>query len=207
MARRTKEEALETRNQLLDSAEQLFSANGVAQTTLNDVAANAGLTRGAIYWHFKNKADLLEALCERARMPLEDAMNSLNDSHASPLDRIRAKSVEVLRQVVGDAHCRSVFNITLHKCEFTDELASLKKRHLEGRDDCLSQIEQEFAEAAASGQLRKDIKPRMAAIGLLSYIDGLLYHWLPVPEYFSLGDEADALIDIYLSGLIRNDSR
>nr|WP_281397224.1 TetR family transcriptional regulator [Chitinivorax tropicus] len=186
---------------LLDSAEQLFSNNGVAQTTLNDVAANAGLTRGAIYWHFKNKSDLLEALCERAHMPLEEAMSSLDATHDNPFDRIRAKTVEVLRQVVTDAHCRAVFNITLHKCEFTEELISLKKRHLAGRDDCLDQLEQELTQAAQLGLLRSDIPPRIAAIGLLSYIDGLLYHWLPVPEYFPLLEEAERLVDIYMSGL------
>jgi TetR/AcrR family acrAB operon transcriptional repressor len=56
MARATKEEALETRNRIIDAAEEVMFARGVAQTSLADVADAAGVTRGAIYWHFKNKA-------------------------------------------------------------------------------------------------------------------------------------------------------
>ena len=54
MARRTRDEALETRNTILDTAERVFSERGVSHTTLADIAAAAGVTRGAIYWHFKN---------------------------------------------------------------------------------------------------------------------------------------------------------
>ena len=51
MVRRTKEEALETRNLLLDVAERVFNEKGVSRTSLAEIAEAAGLTRGAIYWH------------------------------------------------------------------------------------------------------------------------------------------------------------
>ena len=71
MVRRTKEEALETRNLLLDVAERVFNEKGVSRTSLADIAEAAGLTRGAIYWHFKNKSDLFDAMMERVTLPLE----------------------------------------------------------------------------------------------------------------------------------------
>jgi TetR/AcrR family acrAB operon transcriptional repressor len=58
MVRRTKEEAQATRKLILDTAEVVFHERGVSRSTLNDIAQAAGLTRGAIYWHFKDKADL-----------------------------------------------------------------------------------------------------------------------------------------------------
>ena len=70
MARCTKEQALETRTRILDAAEDVFNANGVSKTSLADVAAAAGLTRGAIYWHFANKTDLFAAMCQRVRQPM-----------------------------------------------------------------------------------------------------------------------------------------
>ena len=54
MARRTKEDAEATRNKLLDAAAEVFFAKGVAGASLSEVAQAAGLTRGAIYWHFKD---------------------------------------------------------------------------------------------------------------------------------------------------------
>ena len=71
MARRTKEDAMATRHKLLDSAENLFQAQGVSRTSLQDIARRAGATRGAIYWHFKDKADLFNAMMERVTLPLE----------------------------------------------------------------------------------------------------------------------------------------
>src|SRR5690606_27022813 len=55
MARRTKEEALETRDRLLDAAAAVFCDKGVTNTSLCDISKAAGVTRGAFYWHFRNK--------------------------------------------------------------------------------------------------------------------------------------------------------
>ena len=74
MARRTKADAQTTRNNLLDAAEQLFQSRGVSHTSLNDIATAAGTTRGAIYWHFKDKADLFNAMMERVTLPLEQSL-------------------------------------------------------------------------------------------------------------------------------------
>jgi len=58
MVRKTKEEALRTRQLLIDAAIQQFALRGVANTTLTDIADAAGVTRGAIYWHFSSKSPL-----------------------------------------------------------------------------------------------------------------------------------------------------
>ena len=65
MARKTKEDAELTYHALLDAATALFIRQGIARTTLNNIAAEAGMTRGAIYWHFDNKDAVIQALWER----------------------------------------------------------------------------------------------------------------------------------------------
>ena len=84
MARRTKEDAQKTREQLLDAAETVFHRKGVSKTSLNDIAEEAGLTRGALYWHFKNKHDVFEAMLERMDLPLE----ILHQAIAAQADRV-----------------------------------------------------------------------------------------------------------------------
>lgn len=64
MARKTKEEAEETRLKILDAALDVFSRKGYSRTTFEDIAKQIGLTKGAVYWHFKTKSDLLVALIE-----------------------------------------------------------------------------------------------------------------------------------------------
>ena len=75
MVRRTKQDAEITRNQLLDAAENVFNEKGVARTSLAEIASAAGVTRGAIYWHFKNKADLFHAMLERVKMPIDQMID------------------------------------------------------------------------------------------------------------------------------------
>ena len=62
MARRTKDDALKTRQMLLDAAIEQFAQRGVSSTTLTDIADAAGVTRGAVYWHFASKSELFNAM-------------------------------------------------------------------------------------------------------------------------------------------------
>ncbi|MDF7809274.1 TetR family transcriptional regulator [Pontiellaceae bacterium B12219] len=62
MARRTKADAAKTREQILEAALKIFSAKGYSKATFVDVAREIGLSKGAVYWHFKTKPDLLAAV-------------------------------------------------------------------------------------------------------------------------------------------------
>jgi TetR/AcrR family acrAB operon transcriptional repressor len=60
--RKTKEEAQETRAAILQSALDTFYEKGYSKTTFDEIAKRIGYTKGAIYWHFRNKPDLVAAL-------------------------------------------------------------------------------------------------------------------------------------------------
>lgn len=202
MARKTKEEAQQTRSQLLEAAERLFSERGVANTTLNDIATAAGLTRGAIYWHFQNKTDLIHALWDQVALPLHESFAELTLSMPDdPLARIQVKSTTVLMQVVRDARIRNLLSILLLKCEYVEEPGGLREGYLIKRADCLGEITEEFRLAVVQGQLPAGLDERFAAIGLMSLIDGLCFHWLMNPALFSLENKANNYIDAYLKGL------
>jgi TetR/AcrR family acrAB operon transcriptional repressor len=62
MARRTALQADETRMSIIRAAGRVFCAAGFAGTTLEEIARNAGVTRGAVYWHFENKHNVLERM-------------------------------------------------------------------------------------------------------------------------------------------------
>ena len=122
MVRRTKEEAFETRESILDAAEQCFHAKGVSRTSLSDIAQAAGVTRGAIYWHFHDKADLLDALFQRIQMPLEELSQKSQDASASdPLERFSKLLITVLQRLEADPSARRVNEILLLKCDYIEE--------------------------------------------------------------------------------------
>jgi TetR/AcrR family transcriptional regulator, acrAB operon repressor len=202
MARRTKEEAQETRNRILDTAEEVFRDQGVTSTSLADIADAAGVTRGAIYWHFRNKGDLFAAMLDRVALPMEEMIRQAADaSTVDPLSSLRACCVHVLRHTAEDPRCRRVFEILTRKCEYVDEMHSLSQRILHCRADGLEMMERALRNALRKGQLSRHVNARRAALGLHAYVDGLIYDWLLDPGHFALGKEAEALVDQYLDGL------
>ncbi|HYL17762.1 MAG TPA: TetR family transcriptional regulator, partial [Burkholderiales bacterium] len=191
MVRRTKEEAQETRCHIIDTAEHVFSEKGVARTSLADIADAAGVTRGAIYWHFKNKSDLFGAMLDRVALPMEEMIRKAADeSTADPLASLSDCCVYVLRQTVGDVQCRRVFEIVTRKCEYVEELHSHATRILQCRTQGLHMIERALRNAMRKGQLPRHLNARRAALGLHAYVDGLIYDWLIAPRSFALGKEA-----------------
>jgi len=201
MARKTKTEALETRNQILDAAEKVFGERGVARTSLHEIAEGAGLTRGAVYWHFADKYDLLSALWERCLLPLEAAFAAIDAEHVEDaLTRIRAKVRGVADRIVHDPRTRNMMGIFLLRCEMVDEIAASRQRIVGDRDDCLQQMAAEFRSAVAAGQLRKDLDADAAAIELHGIIDGLCYHWLLEPSRFDFEQRVAACTDAWLIG-------
>ncbi|WP_288108825.1 TetR family transcriptional regulator [Limnobacter sp.] len=202
MARKTREEALETRNLILDTAEAVFSERGVSRTSLNEIAKSAGLTRGAIYWHFKNKADLFEAMMQRVFLPMEEfAQESAQATEANPLDRIRNTALQVVDMMVNEERARRVFEIVMHKMELVDDMLPMRDRHLHGRNECIGKVESDFQVALSRNLLKSHVKPHEAAIGLHAILDGLIANWVLEPSAFDLEAQARFTIDAFLAGL------
>jgi TetR/AcrR family acrAB operon transcriptional repressor len=207
MARHTKHEALETRNALLDAAERVFSKRGVSRTSLADIAAAAGVTRGAIYWHFADKADLFWAMLSRVRLPLE--MEAECDGEAGPepdpIGQIKRRMLRALLTVALQPQAQRVIDIVCHKCEFVEDMTALRTRYLTMRGNCIAQIEGEVARARAAGLLRPDIDPHLAAIGLHALLDGLISNWLVGRDraFFPLARDAERLVDMFIDGMRR----
>ena len=201
MARRTKEEALATRHRLLDAAELLFQAQGVSQTSLQQIAQQAGATRGAIYWHFKDKADLFNAMMDRVKLPLEAAARFTDQPAQDPLDAIENAMVGALRQVTTDPQVRRVFEVAIHKVEYAGETASLQLRHLESRDACIIDFEKALRLASRRAKLKLPLPASMAAHGLHALISGLIQNWLLDPAAFALVPTGRRTFNVYLAGL------
>lgn len=124
MVRKTREETLATRNALLDAALQVFRERGVAHTRLIDVAGRAGVTRGAIYWHFRDKAELFAAVCERGTLPVEALLAEASRTvQRDPLATVKQLALMALKQLAAHPDTQAMFDVIFHKCEFTDELA------------------------------------------------------------------------------------
>ena len=199
MVRRTKQEALETRDRILDTAEQVFLERGVSRTSLEMIAGAAGLSRGAIYWHFRNKADLFDAMMGRVVLPMEEMAARASASDLDdPVAHVRACALNVLDHLTTNPQCQRVFEICCHKVEYVDEMMQVRQRHIEARNNCLQHMERGLKNAAKKGLLSHSVNPRLAAIGLHALVDGLIMNWVLDPKYMPLAREAKILVDQYL---------
>lgn len=201
--RRTKEDAEKTRQALLASAERLFLAKGVMQTSLNDIAYEAGVTRGALYWHFENKARLLHQMLEQVRLPPEQMTQRISScDQQRPLRTLRDLCIEGVSALAHDQQKRQVMTILLHRCEFTEELAAAGARHHLFINRLINQCEEIFDRN--KDMLNPGVTPRLAAVSLHALIIGLFTDWTRNPELFDPDIDSAPLIDPLFRGLVKN---
>jgi len=202
MARRTKEEAAATRDSILDAAEKLFVEQGVSRTTLQHIATAAGVTRGAIYWHFDDKGALFNAMMERAILPLEAEMQVLDQVESDdPLVDLRNHMLAVLDRTVNDPGARRVFEIATLKVEFVGEMDAVRQRRQDNLANWKSRAERRIRLAIDKGLISRDIDAARVALGLWTMIDGLIRNWMFDPQDFDLLALGKCVIDPYLEGL------
>lgn len=198
MARRTKAEAAATREALLDAAEAVFFEKGVARASLEQIARQAGMTRGAVYWHFRNKADLFRALLERVRLPFQELVDEIGEPglDASPLETVRLACQRGFERLERPEY-RRVYAILVHRCEFFSDIDPIAMQN-EMAEESLGALIDYFSAAAGRGQLRDDVTPEMAAGLLQSCLGGLFHDWLRSPETFSIQARGMALVETLL---------
>lgn len=176
MARRTKEDACATRNSLLDAAEQVFYEQGVARASLNEIAQRAGATRGAVYWHFKDKLDLFYAMLERVTLPLEQAAygEDVGGARLEGLARVRHVIASVFVRLEEDSQTRKVFEVLLHKVEYVGELVSVQERNVQAMAEFGAKLEAALVHAQGEQQIELPVSAGEAALALRCLFDGVI---------------------------------
>ncbi len=86
---RVVKDALERKNEILDVAEELFVTKGYDKTSTNDILERVDIARGTLYYHFKSKEDILNAIIERINLSLIAKAKAIaKDTSISIPDRI-----------------------------------------------------------------------------------------------------------------------
>lgn len=202
MVRRTKEEAQETRTRILDAAEQVFSEKGVSRTSLAEIAQTAGVTRGAIYWHFANKGELFTEMFDRVLLPLDELKAaSVDPNEADPLGRLIDICTVCLRDTANDPHRRRVFDILFHKCEFVEDMGPVMARYQNTMRESLTNIQAAMRNAISKGQLPVDMNVPVAASMVHAFISGSLKDMLFVPDVLDFGRHARQMVESMIDAL------
>ncbi|MER2519612.1 MAG: TetR family transcriptional regulator [Bdellovibrionales bacterium] len=202
MVRRTKDEAEQTRNAILDAAEKVFYAHGVVRTSLEQIAAAAKVTRGAVYWHFKDKIELCQAMFERVFLPQEDMLERLATSpSASPLTDLRSACLESLSLLAKDKRRQRVVTILMFRCEYVEQMADAMKRRRECKDRMLQRCKRLFEQANNQNELRPGWPPHLAATTLHALMGGLIMSGLEGRKVFDLRTTAPSCLNAFFASI------
>lgn len=200
--RRTKEEAAQTHQALLNAALTVFSQEGYEAARLKDIAQTAGVTRGAIYHHFGNKAGLFAALIEDASALGNQAIGKAIEEGGAFAQITARILVYTLYLLEEDRRFREVTALSLSIPGTAPELAAFREQRVQGARELVENISGLFQMGIEQGDLRPDLDPPTLARGFLAFQNGLALLWLSDKEAFSIKESAPALAKMFMEGIV-----
>ena len=200
--RRTKQQSERTRQDILAAARKVFARQGVTRTTFEEIAASAGVTRGAIYWHFADKTELFFAMREQVAVPMIDQIDLalLHADGSDPLAGVERFLRGILRALESDPAARRTFQIMGFKCEYVGELERELGLQRLRCSELVSKLTQTYGRARRAGRLRAGLRPSMAALETCSFVIGLTRLWLLDAKGSLLRRVARRLISAHVTG-------
>lgn len=201
--RRTKEEAEQTKQAILSAAVDVFSEHGVARATLAQVAQAADVTRGAVYWHFKNKIEIFDALHENLHTPfIQRIVEGLEVEHPNPVDQLQTICTNLILALNEDPQLCKAIRLFMFKCDYAGELAQCKERHNKQKLEKLRAFEAYFKKAINNDTLPPQADPRILALSVNCFIRGLVAEFIESPEEFNLTADVPPMMALFFNQLL-----
>lgn len=201
MVRKTKEEAEQTRLDIIDAARRVFHACGVSRSSLDRIAREAGVTRGAVYWHFKDKAEVFFAMRDAMFAPMIGSTDAaLYDATLeNPIDAIEAAIIAFFQGLQSNTEFREVFEIMISRCEYVEEFASVQLEVGRPALEFLEKIEGMYRLAADKGYLRAGLVPDVVARDTWAFTSGMLHLLLGCRRGSGMEAEIPAMISAHMA--------
>ncbi len=204
--RRTKEDAEATRVEIIKAGLGIFAASGPAAANLNAIATAAGVTRGAIYWHFKNKWDLLDAIITYFTVPVNTfGLESEEAEQTDPLGDIRDMIVSLLRNTATNDYYRQVFTLQA-RLNTIRSLPDKDAQQVHARFQQLMEMKHRYRcialkNAIDKGQLPPDLDTQAGAAVISAMIEGMVTNAMAMPDFYRLDRRAEQYADVVIAAL------
>ena len=199
MVRRTAQQAAETRHELVDAAADVFADCGFASASLEQIAGRAGVTRGALYHHFDDKAAVYDAVLRREADKVMGPLMAGLAGEAPPLQRLHSFLVSYCSALLHDASFRRAVHLLLFGAAGAPSQARDRTRH--GYRAWLEAFTAVLVEARDSGALREGVSPRAAAGAVIALAVGVTTTCLQAPELCPSPQDTRSMADMLVAGL------
>lgn len=203
MARKTKEEAQETRDSILDAATKVFYEKGVSSASLEEIARAANVTRGAVYWHFKNKLDLFSAIHDRLHNSFQDMLLSRLDTvEDNPKEQLRRLTLDIFQDLEKDEARRKALSIFFIKCDYSGEMEQFLTEQRAAKQKGFAVFAAFFRKAQERGLIDDSIAPEAQARCYNMFMTGVLIDYLKFLPDMSIEKELKPVIAHYFNRLL-----
>jgi TetR/AcrR family transcriptional regulator, mexXY operon repressor len=178
MARKTKEDAQKTRDQILDAAESVFYRQGFTLTTMSDIAVTAALSRGAVYGHYKGKLEVATAMAERV---IDHITPFQGDAALSPLLNLKEYCLQEICSYIEPSSTQKVLFFLYVGIDDSPELLQLRYAWEKKR---IAQIDSLLRQAITAGEIKPDADFELISLYCQSIIEGVfsIVHFGNLPE-------------------------
>ena len=202
MVRKSKEEALETKKAIIQAAIAVFVEEGVSKASLEAIAEKAGVTRGAVYWHFKNKDDIFRALHDEMHNSIMGTvLADLESNHPEPLKQLESLCLGFLHDMATDPIKRDIKRIFYMKCDYSGDMAQTLERMNDAKKECMPIFARYFEKAQKMGHIAADADPVTLTTALNCYMQGIVFEYLRNPDAVDLQKCGPALIRHFFKAL------
>lgn len=201
MVRKTKEDAELTRKRIINAAREVFLTRGVSRSTLEHIATQADVTRGAVYWHFKNKTEIFHAIREQVLLPLIDRMDdSLTlEGNEDPLTQIEYSLCQTIDDLNENIEMRQTYEIMMIKCEYVDEFSAVLQQILDNCSSITGKIKLAYERAQTQNLLAVSHTPLALALDTHLFFSGLLHMWVKDSDGIRFRYQAKDLIKSHIN--------
>lgn len=204
MSKRSHAEALETKASILKAAQKVFTQKGFAKASLSDIAREVNLTRGAIYWHFENKNEILAALCYEAGKAanLSQFLRAASDENQrDPLGCLKQWALGHFTddaEVLFNSSIISIVDSVISSNDTSHNTCDAKTKLLELFVIRKYRVEEALRGAVRQMQLPPDVDVELAASYIESTLFGLMNsirHGMSVKPYSRYNSIIDLMFD------------
>jgi TetR/AcrR family acrAB operon transcriptional repressor len=201
--RKTKEEAEITKQKIIDAALDIFKRRGYVATRLEDIADETGMTRGAIYWHFKTKMELFETLLGSVEKKFDSLLAEFRTTEGSALDKLRLSIVKAIRTSESDERLRDIWFAVGSQISQPEEMEKLFQKGPELARKYIDYITGLIEEGINEGSIFENTDPVDAAWAIVCFIKGVTFIYLHQPKIYPFMTKTETLVDYLLRGIER----
>ena len=190
------------RQQILDAAIPLFAEKGIHKTSMNDIVAASGVSKGGLYWHFKSKDDVIATVLKQFFTREIEAFTQLMKAEMPASSKLQLMVQGITAELQSSADLLSISLEFFALAARQEKIRLFIREYYRTFSVLLAQVLQQGFDA---GEFQSTIPIPQLATNLMAQFDGVMLMWAIDSDAFDLAQQMEVSINLYLVGLKNNE--